>query len=288
MCSAATKNFIAMAIATVVLSSCGEKESTRNAKMLLAEVQTAFSAKEYDKAIALIDSVSKAYPEETSIRREAMKLRPGATEGLTISRLSHADSLTATLQSRHDSIARLMVKVDNPEFVEGYWVASQGRNQTPMSADVIEGRVTGNGEFYMISSLNPSSLHHHSFSLTSNNGESVSTAVVPYDGEMNYRINGGEVVTYMADGCKEIGPFAVSHRREPLAVTFHGDGNKKVRLTPAQASGLATAWEFAQTLAEFRHWSIERERLNRQLAIARDQKARLATDIPVGGNQDDR
>lgn len=287
MYSAATKSFIAIALATAALSSCGEKESTRNAKMLLSEARAAFSAKEYEKTIALIDSVSKAYPEETATRREAMKLRPDATEGLTMIRLSHADSLTATLQSRYDSIAVLMVKVDNPELVEGYWVASQGRNQNPMSTDIIEGRVTGNGEFYMISSLNPSSLHHHSFSVTSNSGESASTAVVPYDGEMNYRINGGEVVTYMADGCKEIGPFAVSHRQEPLTVTFHGEGNKKIRLTPAQTAGLATAWEFAQTLTEFRHWSIERERLNRQLAIARDQKARLATDTPTDENQAD-
>lgn len=287
MYSAASRHLIAIVAATAILSSCGEKESTKNAKTLLTEAQTAITAKEYDRAIALIDSVSKAYPEEIDIRKEAMKLRPGATEGLTIAKLSHADSLTATLQSRYDSIARLMVKVDNPELVEGYWVALQGRNPNPMSTNVIEGRVTSNGEFYMVSSLNPSSLHHHSISLTDKGGEKASTAVVPYDGEMNYRINGGEVVTYMSDDCKEIGPFAVTHRSEPLTVTFHGKGDKRITLSAAQTSGLATAWEFAQTLVDFRHWSIEREHLNRQLAIARDQKARLATDAPTDVRQAD-
>lgn len=288
MYSAASKSVIAIAAATAILSSCGEKESTKNAKMLLTEAQTALTAKEYDRAVALIDSVSMAYPEEIDIRKEAMRLRPDATEGLTMAKLSHADSLTATLQSRYDSIARLMVKVDNPEFVEGYWVATQGRTPNPMSTDIIEGRVTGNGEFYMVSSLNPSSLHHHSFSLTSNGGEKASTASVAYDGEMNYRINGGEVVTYMSDGCKEIGPFAAAHRTEPLTVTFHGDGDKRIRLSASQTSGLATAWEFAKTLVEFRHWSIERERLNRQLAIARDQRARLIPGNSSGGNLSDR
>lgn len=280
---------IAIAAATAILSSCGEKESTKNAKILLTEARSAITAKEYERAIDLIDSVSKAYPEEIGIRKEAMRLRPDATEGVTMVSLSRADSLATTLQSRYDSISRLMVKVDNPEFVEGYWVASQGRNPSPMSTDLIEGRVTGNGEFYMVSSLNPSSLHHHSFSITGKNGEKASTAVVPYDGEMNYRINGGEVVTYMAESCKEIGAFAVNHRAEPLTVTFHGEGDKRIKLSAAQTSGLATAWEFAQTLAEFRHWSIERERLNRKLAIARDQKARLAaTNTPSDENQADR
>lgn len=287
MYSAASRNLIAIVAATAILSSCGEKESTKNAKTLLTEAKSAITAKNYDRAITLIDSVSKAYPEEIDIRKEAMRLRPDATEGFTIAKLSHADSLTATLQSRYDSIARLMVKVDNPELVEGYWVASQGRNPNPMSTNVIEGRVTSNGEFYMVSSLNPSSLHHHSFSLTDKGGEIASTDVVPYDGEMNYRINGGEVVTYMSDDCKEIGPFAAAHRAEPLTVTFHGEGDKRIRLSAAQTSGLATTWEFAKTLVEFRHWSIERERLNRQLAIARDQKARLATDAPTDDRQAD-
>lgn len=288
MFNAASKSLIAIAAATALLSSCGEKESAHSAKTLLSEAKTFIAAGQYDKAITLIDSISNAYPNEIDMRREAMKLRPEATEGLTMAQLSHADSLTATLQSRYDSIARLMVKIDSPELVEGYWVAAQGRNPQPMSTDIIEGRITDNGEFYMVSSLNPSSLRHNSFSLTSGDGDNVSTATVPYDGEMNYRINGGEVVTYMSDNCKEIGPFAAAHRQKPVTVTFHGEGNKKIRLTPAQISGLATAWEFSQTLTEFRHWSIERERLNRQLSISRNQKARLATDTPADKDLIDR
>lgn len=269
-------SIIVAAAMSVTLTSCGESESTRNAKKLLTDAQTAISDGRYESALTLLDSISSAYPEEVDVRRDAMALRPSATEGATISSLSRADSITATLQTRYDSLARLMVKVDNLELVEGYWVAAQGRSKEPLSSDGIEGRVTENGEFYMISSLNPSSLRHHSFTITDKNGQSAATSVVAYDGELNYRINGGEVVTYMTEACKEIGPFALSHRDEALTVTFNGEGTKKIKLSAAKTSGLATAWEFAEIMREFRHWSIERERLNRQLAIARDQKARLA------------
>ena len=63
--------------------------------MLLTEAQTALTAKEYDRAVALIDSVSMAYPEEIDIRKEAMRLRPDATEGLTMAKLSQPDRHSA-------------------------------------------------------------------------------------------------------------------------------------------------------------------------------------------------
>lgn len=281
MYNAANKYLIAITATAALLTACGEKESTRQAKSLLAEAQAAISAGNYADATALIDSVSNAFPEEIDVRRDAMKLRPAATEGLTMAQLAQADSLTAVAQSRYDSIASLMLKIDNPELVEGYWVASQGRNPQPLSCDGIEGRVSLDGNFYLISSLNPSNIHHHSLTISTDVGDCAHTASVPYDGELNYRINGGEVVTYLADGCKELGAFAAAHRGQRLTVTFHGDKDKKIKLSQAQAAGLATSWDFAKAFNDFRHWSIERERLNRQLAIARDQKARLATDAPA-------
>lgn len=286
MYNAANKpSSIILAVAlSLSLISCGESESTQNAKKLLSEARTAISDGRYETALTLIDSISTAFPEDVDTRREAMALRPSVTEGLTISKLSQADSITTTLQTRYDSLARLMVKVVNPELVEGYWVAAQGRSKEPLSSDGIESRVTDNGEFYMISSLNPSSLRHHSFTITDKNGQSAATTTVAYDGELNYRVNGGEVVTYMAEACKEIGPFVLNHPNEALTVTFNGEGGyKKIKLTATQTAGLSTAWEFAEIMREFRHWSIERERLNRQLAIARDQKARLTPTTTSAG-----
>lgn len=285
MYNAVNKPITAIAAAIVLsisLYSCGESEATRNARNLLAEANDAVASGQYELATALIDSITNAYPGEVDIRREAMQLRPAATEGLTIQNLTRADSIVATIQTRYDSLSRLMTKIDNPELVEGYWVATQGRNPQPLALNNIEGRVTGDGEFYMVSSLNPSTLHHHSFSLADKSGSSAATSPVAYDGELNYRINGGEVVTYMSESCKEIGPFAANHCGQSLTVTFHGEGSKKMAFSAAQTSGLATAWEFSEVMKEFRHWSIERERLNRQLAIARDQKARLSSDTTGG------
>lgn len=273
MYNAATKSVIIGALA-LVATACGKPQSTREAEALYAQADSAYAQGAFETALALLDSIDHAYPGEIATRNDGLRLRPKVQEELSKVEFSRMDSLVASLQVRYDSIVSLMTKVSTPDFAEGYWVATEGRNPRLVSGDGIEGRVTETGEFYMVSSLCPSNVHHQWFTLSTGSADA-STQVVPYDGELNYRVNGGEVVTYMTAACSAVGQFASEHRDETLTVTYRGERTKKQTLTSAQAHGLATAWDFAQTLSAFRRASIERERLNRQLAITRDQQARI-------------
>ncbi len=283
MCNVASRVAYAVIIPlALALGGCGQSRQVSPAESLLTQAREASAQGRWDEASALLDSIVVAYPDEIDLCRQAIALRPSVTEGLTIKKLSLADSLAVTFEAAYDSIRRLMVKVDDPQLVEGYWVAAKGRDPRLLSGDGIEARVSLDGELYMVSSLNPSSLGHDSFTLIAADGAKASTAKVPYDGELNYRLNSGEVVTYLGSGCADVAAFATTNASKPLTVVFNGRGSsRKLPISADKAEGLATACRFAETILQLRHWSLERERLNQRLAIARDQRARL--NDSVGG-----
>ena len=75
-----------------------------------------------------------------------------------------------------------------------------------MNSTGIEARVSEIGQFYVVSSSNPS-VGHTSITLVIGD-YSATTPEVAYDGESNYRIGGGEVITFSPEQSDTIGALA--------------------------------------------------------------------------------
>ena len=161
-------------------------------------------------------------------------------------------------------------------MLEGYWVASEGYNPSFMSTTAIQGRVSEIGEFYIVSSAKPS-IGHTSISL-SDGSASVSTPEVPYDGESNYRIDGGEIITFSPAQSDTIGQFALANTGKPLTLTFRGKSSRQVKLPAVQTSALADAYAYARAISRARQLAVERQRLEATLQVARNQMARTTPD----------
>ncbi|MGM9799950.1 MAG: hypothetical protein ACI30M_04625 [Muribaculaceae bacterium] len=266
-------SILATIIAAALVTSCGKSESTTSAEALLAEAQAALDAQDTNLATSLLDSLDRGYASETGVRKQALAMRPKIVECETLKEITTTDSLMAYYADLHARAQEKMKCVNNPQLVEPYYVAKVAFKEDFVNTTGVQARVDEIGQFYMVSSLKGNSICHTSVTITADGG-SATTATIPYDGEANYRIDGSELVTYMTAQCDTVGKFAATHRTSMGKLTFNGKRNHTIQLSPAQMASIADAWDFAQSIVQSRELSIQREKLERKLQIARDQAAR--------------
>lgn len=259
------------------LSACSGKNNTDpEAQALLDGASQAYESADYSRAELLLDSLRKGFPAEISLQKEGMALRPKVIEKATLLKISTNDSLMAFDKVDAERLKPKLKWIKTSRMLEGYWVAAQGYNPSFMSTTAIQGRVSEIGEFYIVSSAKPS-MGHTSISL-SNGTSSAATPEVPYDGESNYRIDGGEIITFSPAQSDTIGKFALANAGKPLTLTFHGKSSRPVRLTQTQVNSLADTYAYARAVSRARELAVERQRLEATLQVARDQIARTTPD----------
>lgn len=257
--------------ALAILGSCTGNSDKEKATGLLEEATSAFEAGNYAGALALTDSIKSAYPAEIDVRRQALHLATRATEGLTLQRLQQADSIVAVLGVKGDSLQRFVKFVKNP--IEGYYIGVNAAPGGIVGGNGIQARISPDGDFYIISSLKAKAVKSTSVTVSCD-GQSASTSTVAHDGERNDRSMGAEVITFMGVECDSLGHFIELHRNSPMTLTFNGASTYSMPLPSAQASEIATLYEYATTVRRAKVANIEKERLTRALDIARTQAAK--------------
>lgn len=270
-----TKILAGSALALCV--SCSGSGNSGEARALLDGATGAFDNADYALATSLLDSLQKTFPGEIEIQREGMALRPKVIEQTTLLQISTNDSLMAADKIAADQLKPRLKWIKNPRMIEGYWSASDGYDANFLNHTGLQARVSEIGEFYVVSSMNPSSLRHTSVAL-SNGASSVATPEVPYDGESNYRISGSEVITFSPAQSDAIGQFALANIGKPLTLTFRGKGTKSVKLSATQVAGIADAYAYAVAVDRARRLNVERQRLEATLQLARNQIAKTTLD----------
>ncbi len=270
----------ATTLITLSLVSCGGKsQSALEAENLLETARGAFEAGDTHRAFMLIDSLQNNYKAETGVQRLALNLRPKVMEAAIIKEISSTDSLMTSYAAEHDRLESKMKKISDQKLVEPYYVAVSGYDPSFMNGTGVQPRVDEVGQFFLISSVTGRPLKHESITLKSNAGQ-VSTPAVAYDGELNYRINGSELVTYMPEQGDTLGQFVYDNPAVEVTVVFNGAGGKSFsrRLTSAESQGIADAYRFSKSIICSRDLAVKRQKLERQLQVARDQIARTTPE----------
>lgn len=261
--------------ASFIIPACSsESESAKSARLLYERAESLNQAGNPQEAIQLLDSLRKTYPSETKWQRAAMKLRPDLILNDSELAISNINDSIAILESVYNELLPRMKKVSDARLVEPYYTAASIYNPNFMETTGIQPRVSDIGQFYFVSSVNGLGLKHTGFSM-SGAGETASAGPVPFDGEMNYRINGGEVITYSPEQSDAIGELAARNPGEAMTVTLTGSKNKTLKLSAKEVKAIADCYNFSRSIIEARQLAFERERLNRQIEIARSQNERL-------------
>lgn len=270
----ATKILTATAISFVLFVSCGQSDTGEaEARKLLTEAQAALENGDAKLSLSLLDSLDSRFAKYVSVRRDGINLRARAQERYFQRELEMADSLAAVLAVRVDSIKNTRLRWVN-EPMEGYYIA-EGSELPPTG---VEGRLTPEGEFFMVSSLQGHPISHTAISLTDGAGKSARSVDVAYDGEANRRSGGNERIYFAGEGIDTIGHFAFENRRGPLTLTFEGNTVYTRPLTTGELENLATVYEYACSLRQMKVAGLRHESLERKLDIARQQVARTTPD----------
>ena len=262
-----------------LMCACGGKQENPQARELLDNANAAFEQQDYALATTLLDSLQKTFPSELGIQRESMALRPKVIEQTAVVQLQQLDSLDAADTSTLTSLKPALKWIKTPGMIEGYWIDAKAYNPNFMNTTGIEARVNEIGQFYIVSSVNPAgSLKHTSITLKTASG-SATTPTVPYDGESNYRIGGGEVITFSPEQSDTIGAAALHAVSTSVSGTLIFNGaktNKSIRLTAAQTAAIANAYRYSSAVIRARDNQVQRQKLNRTIEIARQQAAKAS------------
>ncbi len=270
------KTTTAFAGVLLLFAGCSGQKTDPQAQALLDGASQAYENADYSRATLLLDSLQKQFPAEISLQKESMALRPKVIEKATLLQISTNDSLMAFDKVEADKLKPRLKWVKTPRMLEGYWVAAKGHNPSFMSTTAIQGRVSEIGEFYIVSSAKPA-LNHTRIYL-SDGTSSAATPDVPYDGESNYRIDGGEIITFSPAQSDTIGQFALAHAGHPLTLSFEGKSTRTIKLPAIQVDALADTYAYARAVRRARELAVERQRLEATLQVARDQIARTSGD----------
>lgn len=267
---------LALLSSGMIFASCsGDKKSAEDLRL---QAIAAIEASDPAGALILLDSLDHAYPAEVETRRAAMPLRPKAIELKTLRALEETDSLLAQTQVSIEGMQDIVKYKKGPEGLDGYFVAASMPDKVPSEAEGLYPRMTNEGAFYIISSAKQGTLST-AIALSAKERGEASTPNVAVDGERNDRTMGAELITFFPAESDTIGKFALLNADIPLTLTFIGERSKRsVTLSSEQAKAIAELYAASQIYTRARMLSLQKNKLEQQLMLARSQQARTTPD----------
>lgn len=267
--SNATIKLITAILAAASFTACGDNTS-RSAQSVYDAASSLLEQGNPAGAITMLDSLDSAYPAETSLRRRGMHLRALALEKLTVAELAETDSLLACLTAESQQLSTSLRKVDNA--VEPYFIAA-GSTLAPTG---LQARMAPDGVIYIVSSLSGHPLRHTSITASAG-GRTASTATVAFDGERSSRNGGVETVHFVGAECDSLIRFITS-ADSPVTITWNGTSGYSRPLTASEQKAIATLGSYAASVTAVKVATLEHQRLEKRLEIARSQAARTYPD----------
>lgn len=271
-----TTGALSLTLLAVAAISCkGESPEHKAAVALDTQADSAISAGDFRTAIILLDSLNKTYPREIEIRKTTAEKRARAFEGLAMSQIPVLDARIDSLRKAEADIQPLFITIRPSESLPPYAVFKSAEKPDFASSPCLQGRVN----------IDPNDAADTPWSIAVNAGRNIglsSVSVTTRDGHtftMPVMSADGQVGTISPENADETGQYLFSSGEgDPaLNVTASGSrGKATFRLTPAQSKGIGEAWHYANVRTVLRATLIDRERADRMLIIARDQKANSA------------
>ncbi len=286
MYKGSTKLYAMLLAATSMagLASCGNSKTEEQVKAeaLFSDAQSMYESEQYDKSIALIDSLSKIYPGLLDVQRNAMHLKTLVTEKKTILDSISNDSIIAANRQVADSLSKNFKFIKTKDMVEGYYVKTSVSADNLTKRTDIEARIDERGNIYLVSSLYGINAKH-TWLKASCDGNEAETENVAFDNAKNYRYKDGstpvEMVTFDKDACDTLCQFILTNRDKKIYLEFCGNRNHKIQLSSGTKNAVADTYLYAKSKAELKKAEDLRLYYAKKLQITRRQSRQTATNI---------
>ncbi len=266
--------------AAVGLASC-DSEARREkeaAGELVRQATDNFENGDYESTLALIDSLDKAYPGQVEARRSAIPLRAKAMKEYSEKCLLQTDSLVTVLQAAIGEFTDVMHHVEGDDDLDGYYVVKAGYNPDLYTSAGVQARVSDlDYSFYIVASAGDKKVGVTQIVISSPDGERASVALPedsPRAGDTG--AFGSDIASFRQEEVADLAAWAADNASSINRLVIKGSiGQTETKLTPAQASALGTAWRFADVASRLQKAVRLKDKLERQLVLARDQEINL-------------
>lgn len=255
-------------------SSCAGKTETAGdpAQSLFDQAGKAIESNDFEQACLLLDSLDSSCKEAVDIRRQAMPLRARAIEGLSLQQIPVTDENIARVMMEIDSLGKSLS--DAGDKSDPYVVPKGWPRRGDIKAEGVEPRVDRKGFFRLIVKSPGKVIDLNSVEIKGGDGSSAATASLPSDRVA--KVEGMELMSISQEEFAPVGTWLEAHRGTAATLVIVGSrGRKEQKFSSAQTAMLLDAWLYSKACQRLVEEQLERERLERQLKIARDQMARI-------------
>lgn len=259
---------------TLIFSACGKDDSEKKAAEALdSKIDSAINVKNYEEALTLIDSLNKAYPLQVEIRRGTIAKRAQVMENWAQVRIPELD---CKISNSEEAIAMLE---QNFKFVQpssalpGYYVyktCTYNDASSFAAKSSIQPRVNSGADAedtpWTLAVNAGKDINLNKFVIKLANGQQYAIDITVSDGTM---------ASIAPERVNDLGKYLCDNPQNAAATaTASGSkGSVNIKLSTGDCEAIAASWQLAAEKDSLRQALIDRERVERQLQIARDQKA---------------
>lgn len=249
--------------AAALLASCGKSdERPAEARALLERAESLRAAHDYDGAVAVLDSVDKAYRDCLAERREGTKIRIQTLIDLSTDSLNVGESRREARQAAIDSLSARFITVSMPG-TRGYRAVKDVFTGSEMRGTFVQPRIDDKDYFFVA---------------VNNAGRRLNLSGVEFGdavarGESVY-MEGSEMMSLSQEAAADLARAISAAPAGAVTVYLVGDkGRTPVKLSARQAQALRDTWRYAMLLQEktlddihFEKYSANIEKLQQQVA----------------------
>lgn len=266
----AVNKSLAIVLIAAAVCACTNPDA-ESAAELYTQAQTDIDGARYTRALEVLDTLNARYPDQTGVRRDALRLRALAMQGIAQDSLSKATETLAQATLTREEWQPRFRHVDSSVGLEGYFLPA-GTSEKMMTTTGLQGRVSDKGFFYIVANVQGKAIGLQRIEFADGAESTSSEAISP---SRIIRVEGSESASFNPEDLEGIGLWLQSHPKASKIVFKGTKGTASAKLTDALRRELTDCYNFSLALQAQRQASLRCEKYERMLATARDQLANL-------------
>lgn len=264
------RNILGAAVLAIALTSCGDKNRDA-ATELYNQCEAAINAGNYSGALVMLDTLNTRFADQVEIRKEALRLRAMAMQGVTSDSIAAGSEELARATLELDKLSPKFRHVDSSVGLEGYYLP-EGVSEKVMTATGIQPRVNDQGYFYIVANVQGRSIGLNSIRFVDGAEETSSSEISP---ARVIKVEGSESASFNPEDLEGVGQWLKEHPGASKIVLVGSKGKTDVKLDAKLRSQLTDCYDYSCARRALHLAQVKREKYERMLATSRDQMANL-------------
>lgn len=267
----------------ILVYSCGNSE--KEARVYLETARNFYDNSDYTSAKLYLDSIKSLYPKELQIQQEGLFLMRHIELKEQERNLTYCDSMLILRKQEAETFKANFLFEKDSEYDElGKYFDKRQKLENNLQQSYIRSWTNEIGEIFLASVYYGSSaLKHNQLKVSSSDGFSAETEVVPHDGGMNYSFTNlgmtTEVVTYTRQKENGVVAFINENKDKALKAEYLGGRKYSLTISSANKTALSNVFELSLILSDIENLKKEQEKSTQRIAYLRKKIETKASDV---------